>query len=81
MVSFVVKLSWMNLLSTRCLAASARMDSFLAFVSKFFKAEAVAVVGLNIEMYASISLCVGGSRYWPVFSTCDHNNIACATYK
>lgn len=62
-VSFVVRLSWMNLLSVRCLAASVLMDSFLAFVPKFFKAEAVAVVGLNIEMYASISLCGGGSRY------------------
>lgn len=40
----------MNLVSVRCLAVSARMDSFLAFVPKFFKAEAVAVVGLKIEM-------------------------------
>lgn len=44
-----------------CAAASVRIEPFLAFVPKFFRADAVAVVGLNIDMYASISDCGGGS--------------------
>lgn len=31
------------------------MDAFLAFVSKFLRAAAVAVEGLKMEMYASMS--------------------------
>jgi hypothetical protein len=45
----------------RWAATSDRMDAFLALIPKFFRAEAVAVVGLKMEMYASISACGGAS--------------------
>jgi hypothetical protein len=51
----------MNRFPAIWLAISERIDVFFAFVSKFFRAEAVAVEGLNIEMYASISDRGGGS--------------------
>lgn len=51
----------MNRFPAIWLAISERIDVFFAFVSKFFKAEAVAVEGLNIETYASISGRGGGS--------------------
>lgn len=48
-------------LSLRRAAASDRIEPFLAFVPKFLRAEAVAVEGLKMEMYASMSGCGGGS--------------------
>lgn len=42
-------------------ATSDRIDVFFALVSKFLRAEAVAVKGLKMEMYASISGRGGGS--------------------
>jgi hypothetical protein len=53
----------MNRFPAIWLAISERIDVFLAFVSKFLRAEAVAVEGLNIEMYASISDRGGGSLF------------------
>lgn len=63
MVSWVVSAGWMNRFPATWLATSERIDVFFALVSKFFRAEAVAVDGLNIEMYASISGSGGGSLY------------------
>lgn len=60
----------MNRFPAIWLATSERIDVFFALVSKFFRADAVAVEGLNIEMYASISgrgggsLCVYGISYF-----------------
>lgn len=51
----------MNFFSVMCAALSARMEPFLAFVPKFLRADAVAVLGLKIDMYASMSGCEGGS--------------------
>jgi hypothetical protein len=50
-----------------CAATSARIEVFLAFKPKFFSAEAVAVEGLKMEMYASASAFGGGPNY-EVFS-------------
>jgi hypothetical protein len=63
MVSWEDSAGWMNRFPAICPATSERIDAFFAFVSKFFRAEAVAVEALNMEMYASISGSGGGSLY------------------
>lgn len=65
-VSWVSRLAWMNLFLDMWAAVSDRSEPFLAFVVKFFSAAAVDVVGLNIEMYASMSACDGGSLWFLV---------------
>jgi hypothetical protein len=47
--------------SARCAAASDRIDAFFALVAKFLSAEAVAVAGSKMAMYASMSGGGGGS--------------------
>lgn len=61
--SWVSRLAWMNLFLDMWAAVSDRSEPFLAFVVKFFSAAAVDVAGLNIEMYASMSACDGGSLW------------------
>lgn len=62
-VSFKVKAGCKNRFAVIWAAISERIEVFLAFRPKFFRAEAVTVEGLKIEMYASESDFGGGSIY------------------